>query len=960
MRPVVDSYSIEEAAAVLGVRRRRIFELVARGVLAGTPEEGGGMRIFLKGTPSLPAAPEPDAHRETNGNGGTHQPPAFEASPFRELLTEFRNLTERYGQALLALGEARGEVAALRTRVELLEARVDLRLPAGGAPFSWAQPPAAEAAPPELPTAEPPAPELPAADASSAEASSAEGAAPEATFAEPAVDEQVPAEDVAAFDEPEPMSEDLPDGSATSAPSEADRPRRSGARRKRRRGGTRSAVAGIVEALARADDPTPSTLPGAEEAAAAFAELQHEVAAEQETGLHEPESLETQPAEAYENNVEPAVEEPGMISEPMAEGPDALAVADAVAASESLPDELLADDALGIAFDEPMIEDTAPEPVETLVEERDEPADLAPADEVVAAAPAAEAPSPAPAAPVGYSSEWDEPDWIAEEDIEELPTEPMATEATASVEPAVADEDAEAEPAYAEVERSQPPAAPMEAAIGQESEPEQKSEMVAEWASDEQAAGAAAASDVGADVAAEAESAWESDLVAEEQPAIELEPEQVFEPEAALESGSQLDGAAVFEFEAASEPAAASEPEPEPELIFEPEPAFESGLVSSPEVVAEPEPAVAPEAADEPVISTEPELASDQEPPAQPEPFVEPEPSVDSGATPDRRTNDGWPQADVVHGAHAELDSAAGEIAQASVERGVEEELMWIGEGFDVGPSPSASTVEPGGVVSRPLQPASRRASVVEDQALTRMAEERGWDDQELIAIRSLLAGPAPTQPAESTPAPPEPEPSPPPPEPEPEPPAATEVEDEALDWERGPAAWSPPSASPASGELPGATELDEAMSRFGARTAFPPRQAGTPRSEITDQPKSEPPRDQAPAEPPHSSAEPDVAPPAGEPSRAGSPLETPDAGPAPIPQPLTWSKASAMVTPQEASQAPPTPILPGAPESLPTDSSQVPSASPAPPRPNDPDWLRGRRGPAATAYRRLRRLFPG
>jgi hypothetical protein len=26
----------------------------------------------------------------------------------------------------------------------------------------------------------------------------------------------------------------------------------------------------------------------------------------------------------------------------------------------------------------------------------------------------------------------------------------------------------------------------------------------------------------------------------------------------------------------------------------------------------------------------------------------------------------------------------------------------------------------------------------------------------------------------------------------------------------------------------------------------------------------------------------------------------------------------------------------------------------------SDPQWLKGRRGPAATAYRRLRRLFPG
>ena len=76
------------------------------------------------------------------GNGGEHRDPGFEASPFRELLTEFRNLTERYGQALLALGEARGEVAALRTRVELLEARVDLRLPSSP-PFVQWSPPAA-------------------------------------------------------------------------------------------------------------------------------------------------------------------------------------------------------------------------------------------------------------------------------------------------------------------------------------------------------------------------------------------------------------------------------------------------------------------------------------------------------------------------------------------------------------------------------------------------------------------------------------------------------------------------------------------------------------------------------------------------------------------------------------------------------------------------------------------------
>src|SRR5206468_8839021 len=139
--PVIEGYSVAEAASVLGVPKGRVWELLARGILAGTPEDGGGMRVYLQGRPMesivgrpLPGRSEPNERPTgTNGNGGEHGQPGFEASPFRELLTEFRNLTERYGQALLALGEARGEVASLRTRVELLEARVDLRLPASSA-----------------------------------------------------------------------------------------------------------------------------------------------------------------------------------------------------------------------------------------------------------------------------------------------------------------------------------------------------------------------------------------------------------------------------------------------------------------------------------------------------------------------------------------------------------------------------------------------------------------------------------------------------------------------------------------------------------------------------------------------------------------------------------------------------------------------------------------------------------
>src|SRR6185503_14703815 len=123
--PVIDGYSVQEAASVLGVAEGRVWELLARGVLTGTPE-GDSMRVFLKAQPR-PIAPAREEPR-TNGNGGSHGN-GGEASAFRELLTEFRNLTERYGQALLALGEARGEVAGLRSRVDQLEARLDLRLP---------------------------------------------------------------------------------------------------------------------------------------------------------------------------------------------------------------------------------------------------------------------------------------------------------------------------------------------------------------------------------------------------------------------------------------------------------------------------------------------------------------------------------------------------------------------------------------------------------------------------------------------------------------------------------------------------------------------------------------------------------------------------------------------------------------------------------------------------------------
>ncbi len=206
---MMDGYSVPETASVLGVPEGKVWELLARGVLSGAPE-GDGMRVFLKENPA-PMASHGDRFAPPPANGGGASV-AAETTPFRELLTEFRNLTERYGQALLALGEARGEVAGLRSRVDLLEARLDLRLPGPGIvpPVTW-----------ERPT--PPDP-----------------------MAEPRI-------------EPRPQR-DAREHHGDVAPAPVVKPtkRAPAARRSRT---ARSAVAGFAEALARAQDPTTAEMP---------------------------------------------------------------------------------------------------------------------------------------------------------------------------------------------------------------------------------------------------------------------------------------------------------------------------------------------------------------------------------------------------------------------------------------------------------------------------------------------------------------------------------------------------------------------------------------------------------------------------------------------------------------------------------------------------------------------------
>ena len=241
----MDGYSVHDAAAVLGIAEARVWELIARGVFAGSPEADGGMRVFLKATATEPArqeAPRP------NGNDNGHD---VELSPFRELLSEFRNLTERYGQALLALGESRGEVAALRGRVDLLEARIDLRLPSARpvSTVAW-----------EVP--EPPGVQ-PATDESSdtSEASASESAV-------------------------EPLPESAP------APP-VDKPNVPDTARGRRH--ARADAAGIAEALARALDPALPELPGAQEAADALASLQRDSAEPEPAAPAEPELVDALP-----------------------------------------------------------------------------------------------------------------------------------------------------------------------------------------------------------------------------------------------------------------------------------------------------------------------------------------------------------------------------------------------------------------------------------------------------------------------------------------------------------------------------------------------------------------------------------------------------------------------------------------------------------------------------------------
>ena len=376
----MEGYSVTEAASILGVPTERVWELLARGVLSGAAEGETGMRVYLQPRPA-PAPPAPDPGRP-NGDGAAREPER-ELSPFRELLTEFRNLTERYGQALLALGEARGEVAALRSRVDLLEARMDLRLPMS-APASW------------------PAP-MPQREARAV-------AAPRPP-------------DVTLDDE----SDTVPDVDTMQDPDE-DRPSR---RRRQRR-----ATENFAEALARAEDPTRPELPGAAETAAALAALRADGGAE----TRGPETRGPEgslPRELPAADSIPMAEEPALERAPAADRSDqpsedraeapATEPSEPTASAEGSENEAGPDDDVSDARDaEVGAEEVAAEP-----DGEPEP-DLAAAQEPETDAEPPPAPRDAPPItwdPERYSVDIGEPDWYAED---ETPASSGAAEPSAS------------------------------------------------------------------------------------------------------------------------------------------------------------------------------------------------------------------------------------------------------------------------------------------------------------------------------------------------------------------------------------------------------------------------------------------------------------------------------------------------------------------------------------------------
>ncbi len=241
---------------------------------------------------------------------------------------------------------------------------------------------------------------------------------------------------------------------------------------------------------------------------------------------------------------------------------------------------------------------------------------------------------------------------------------------------------------------------------------------------------------------------------------------------------------------------------------------------------------------------------------------------------------------------------------------------------FDPARRPGVDLAEPSTSQAPTVETAATQA---QDEELGRLARLRGWDEAELSAIRSLLgeqpAGQAASPAAPMTvPAGGEP--------------VVTPLSSPAVRPDR-----------PGDISLPGAAELDEAMAAFETTD----RSAGPAESSAETPPPAE------------ASAEESESPinAEHEPDEASQPVVPQQAVDAAMTQPPDLPQPSAL---------PPHPADAGSGTALGNRPSASPPESaprPMPPRAGAPhltdeDWLRGRRGPAANAYRRLRRFFPG
>jgi len=895
----MDGYSVKDAAVVLGIPERRVWELLARGVLAGAPEGPDGMIVYLQPRGTAPsvatsqAAAGPASESSgarTNGNGGSH-----ELSPFRELLTEFRNLTERYGQALLALGEARGEVAALRGRVELLEARMDLRLPSTPptSTVAWEMPEFSvedELAPPGFEA------EMSVVDDAALPEFDEAVAGEDEPAAEPMIDlfeEAIIAEELLA--EVEPIAKpDLDELAAIDAradepalgdvPPEGDAPEEEGSEAvavvpeapRRRSRGSRTATAAFAAALARADDPTIAELPGAEETAAALAALQRDIDASR--AAEPPMDTEAVATESSE-----ATTEPEAIAEPEDEAESAMgADAAALAATDPAP---------------------APEP---------------PAEAETAEPPEASVPS-------YYSTDVVEPDWFADGDfswLEAAQAEAMRVEAERSrAREAPADPAADVVGATVEEEPAESGGEPQEA-VGQEPAAE-------EPAAEEPAAGESAAQAEVPDP--EPEPAMPSDEPNDEGGDLRAVPIEMSDESTAVPAdvafGEHPDTQAVApdvvhdQFAPTVESQAMAEEKARSAIqdAFEESPGGhqeESSLASGTTVavataVAEREPELEVEAAEDMADDL-----ADEAPAAA-----------------------GEPEAEAIQEAFEPVEDTAGEPvhAESDGEHEVEVEADALQEAFEEPmPAPDWSASEPEStppVVEPPTLEDAPSATDESPMATAAAAAATFRGPEEFIAPS---APPAPVRLPADTPSSTGNQPAPTPGE---EPLMWLGEEFEAADLEVAAQGWRSPDATPAvqAGPAPVLELSDAELAQLAEDEGWDADEVEAIRRLLGRQSDAPPPEPFPPAAPARD-ADPEGAPSPGE--QAGS-LSGGSAAP-PAGTASQRGFADAGGPPQSWSPRPP-----GSASGAGTDESI------------DSDWLQGRSGAAADAYRRLRKLFP-